>query len=620
MPLTHDITDGNSTGAEGRLPGFRFFLGATLLVAILYWAQAIFMPVALAILLTFLLAPVVGQLQRWGLNRSLSVALVVLVTVLLLGGMIWLATTQIRNLADELPHYRANMRQKIGDLRKLQKSSTLERLNDVLGEVRGELSKDDETGVPKPTAEAGAGGAAGQPFFWESLKQPIASAGLVLLLLIYMLAQREELRNRLIRLSGYGNLTITTHALEEMGQRVSSYLLTQLAINSSFGLLVAVVLALIDLPYAFLWGFLATLLIFVPVIGFWIAAALPTVLSLAVFTSWAWPLFVLGLFLIVKTIINTVLEPLLYGKSAGVLQVPLLILLAFWTWLWGPIGLILATPLTVSLLVFAKHVPELAFLNLLMSDQPAMEPHISLYQRMLALDYDEVAVLWENFLRDRPAEEAYDALLLPALSYAKADRRRGHLSERQEKFIFATAQALTDELRRTDTSQDAHPAPSPRTRIIGCPAEDNTEERALFLLCDLLDPLRFDCEIVANAKLATESIAGFAGPEPVVLVIAVLPPGGIARSRSLCRQLRARFTQLKVFVLSWQYAGDQTQLRQSFLAAGADSVSFSLLEARVLIADIAGEPVGLNKQSNSSKQDVPILNRTNQPIPNNRLL
>ncbi len=142
-------------GAEGRLPGFRFFLGATLLVAILYWAQAIFMPVALAILLTFLLAPVVGQLQRWGLNRSLSVALVVLVTVCLLGGMIWLATTQIRNLADELPHYRANMRQKIGDLRKLQKSSTLERLNDVLGEVRGELSKDDKTGGPKADRRGG---------------------------------------------------------------------------------------------------------------------------------------------------------------------------------------------------------------------------------------------------------------------------------------------------------------------------------------------------------------------------------------------------------------------------------------------------------------------------------
>jgi predicted PurR-regulated permease PerM len=603
MAHTQDIADRNSMGAEGRLPGFRFFLGATLLVAILYWAQAIFIPVALAILLTFLLAPVMGQLQRWGLNRNLSVALVVLVTVLLLGGMIWLAATQIRNLADELPHYRANMRQKIGDLRKLQKSSTLERLNDVLGEVRGELSKDEETGVPKPSADAGASGAAGQPFFWESLKQPIASAGLVLLLLIYMLAQREELRNRLIRLSGYGNLTITTHALEEMGQRVSKYLLTQLAINSSFGVLVAVGLALIDLPYAFLWGFLATLLIFVPVIGFWIAVILPTVLSLAVFTSWAWPLFVLGLFLILKTIINTILEPLLYGKSAGVLQVPLLILLAFWTWLWGPIGLILATPLTVSLLVFAKHVPQLAFLNLLMSDQPAMEPQISLYQRMLALDYDEVAALWENFLRERPAEEAYDALLLPALSYAKADRRRGHLSERQEQFIFATAQALQEELRRTEVSQEANPAPGHRTRIIGCPAEDDAEERALFFLCDLVDPLRFDCEIVTSAKLATETIAGFGGREPVVMVIAVLPPGGIARSRSLCRQLRARFAQLKILVLCWQYAGDQPQVRRSFLAAGADSVSFNLLETRAQITNLVGDPVPLTRESSSVRQD-----------------
>jgi predicted PurR-regulated permease PerM len=456
MALTQDIGDGNSTRADnGKLRSIWFFFGAALFVAILYWAQAILIPVALAILLTFLLAPTVSQLQRWGIHRGLSVSLVVLVTVVLLGGAIWLAATQIRNLAVELPHYRANMRQKISDLRELQKSSALDRLNDMFGEVRGELSKDDQTSVPKPSAEPGPGGTAGQPFSWESLKQPIASAGLVLLLLIYMLAQREELRNRLIRLFGYSNLTITTHALEEMGERVSKYLLTQLAINSSFGMLVAVALALIDLPYAFLWGFLATLLIFVPVIGFWIAAALPTLLSLAVFTNWGWPLFVLGLFLVLKTVINTILEPLLYGKSAGVLQVPLLILLAFWTWLWGPIGLILATPLTVSLLVFAKHVPQLEFLNLLMSDQPAMEPQISFYQRMLALDYDEVSVIWENFLRDEAPEAAYDALLLPALSYAKADRRRGRLSERQEKFIFATAQALQEELTSTGISQKA---------------------------------------------------------------------------------------------------------------------------------------------------------------------
>ena len=266
---------------------------------------------------------------------------VVLLTMLLLGGALWLSVLQLRNLAEELPRYRANIRQKIGDLRNLQKDGTIERFKDVIGEVRGELSKDGNLPQPAPPAATEPGyGVAGQPFFWESLKQPLASAGLVLLLLIYMLAQREELRNRLIRLFGYGNLAITTHALEEMGQRISQYLLTQLAINSSFGVLIAIALAVIELPYAFLWGFLATLLIFVPVIGFWVAAVMPTVLSLAVFTSWVYPLFVIGLFLGLKTIINFILEPMLYGKSAGVLQVPLLILLAFWTWLWGPIGLI----------------------------------------------------------------------------------------------------------------------------------------------------------------------------------------------------------------------------------------------------------------------------------------
>jgi predicted PurR-regulated permease PerM len=601
MPRIENIADRIFMAAEsGRSPGIGGFLGAALLVAILYWAQAVFIPVALSILLTFLLAPVVSRLQRWGINRALSVTFVVLLTVLLLGGTIWFGAMQIRNLADELPHYRANIRAKIGDLRELKKSTSLERFNEMVGEVRGELSSDGEKNPPTPpSAQRSAAGAAGQPFFWESWRQPIASAGLVLLLLTYMLAQREELRNRLIRLSGYGNLTITTHALEEMGERVSKYLLTQLAINSSFGMLVAVALALIDLPYAFLWGFLATLLIFIPVIGFWIAVALPTALSLAVFTSWGWPLFVVGLFLVLKTIINTILEPWLYGKSAGVLQVPLLILLAFWTWLWGPIGLILATPLTVSLLVFAKHVPQLEFLNLLMSDQPAMEAKISFYQRMLARDYDEVSAIWENFLRDQPSEKVYDALLLPALSYAKADRRRGRLSERQEQFIFSTAQALQEELMRTDLGHEAKPVPAQRIRIIGCPAEDDADERALFFLRDLLDPLRFDCQIVANAQLAAETIIRLGAGEPPMLVIAVLPPGGMARSRSLCKLLRGRFAQLKILVLCWQCAGDQAQIQQSFIAAGADWVSFNLLETRGQIGNIAGDAAVLTADAGS---------------------
>jgi AI-2E family transporter len=412
------------------------------------------------------------------------------------------------------------------------------------------------------------------------------------LLLIYMLVQREELRNRLIRLFGYGNLTITTHALEEMGQRISQYLLTQLAINSSFGVLIAGSLAVIELPYAFLWGFLATLLIFVPVIGFWIAATLPTVLSLAVFTSWVYPLFVIGLFVALKTIINMILEPLLYGKSAGVLQVPLLILLAFWTWLWGPVGLILATPLTVSLLVFAKHVPGLEFLNLLMSDQPAMEPRITLYQRMLAQDYDEASAILTDYLNDHPAENAYDELLVPVLSYAKADRRRGQLTVRQEESVFASVQALQEELTlpRCDT-----PTPPQQIRIVGCAAGGETDSRSLSLLFDLLDRQRFACEILSNLVLASEIIARVAERAPAAVVIAVLPPGGLARSRYLCKRLRAAFPQLKIIVLCWHSGVDQRPEIQIFLAAGADAVSVNLLDARAQIGNlavIAAAPIG----------------------------
>jgi predicted PurR-regulated permease PerM len=562
------------------------FVGATLFVAILYWGQAVLIPIALAMLMTFLLAPLVSRLQRWGIKRGVSVSIVVVLTIVLLGGTLLLALIQLRNLAEELPHYRANIRQKIGDLRKFQKDQALEQFKDVIGEVRGELSKDDNSPQPPPSAAAEpAYGVAGQPFFWESLKQPLASAGLVLLLLIYMLAQREELRNRLIGVFGYSNLTITTHALEEIGQRITQYLLTQLAINSSFGVLIAIALAVIDLPYAFLWGFLATLLIFVPVIGFWVAAALPTVLSLAVFTSWVYPLFVLGLFLALKTVINIILEPMLYGKSAGVLQVPLLILLAFWTWLWGPIGLILATPLTVSLLVFAKHVPGLEFLNLLMSDQPAMEPRISFYQRLLAQDYDEALAILLEYLKDHPAENAYDDLLLPALSYTKADRRRGQLTLRQEEFVFASVPALQEELEVD--ARDSPTASEPQIHIVGCAAGGAADSLSLACLFHLVDRQRFHCEILSDAVLASEAITWVAARAPAAVVIAVLPPGSLARSRYLCKRLRAAFAQLKIFVLYWRRPGDQRHEAQSFLAAGADSVSSTVLEARAQIGNLA---------------------------------
>ncbi len=582
---------GSNPAQRGRLPGVSFFAAATLFVAILYWAQAILIPIALATLLTFLLAPMVSRLERWRLNRGLSVTVVVLLTIAMLGGTIWLAGLQVRNLVDELPRYRANIRQKVRDLRNLEKRSALEKFGTMMGQVQNEFSKSGKPGValaPLPSpATAAPVAPSDQPLIPDWIKQPLVMTGLVLLLLIYMLAQREELRNRIVALMGYGNLPITTHALEEMGERVGNYLLTQLAINTSFGLLIAIGLALIELPYAFLWGFLATLLIFVPVVGFWLAAGLPTALSLAVFTGWLWPLAVLGLFVVLKTANNVLLEPLLYGKSAGVLQVPLLILLAFWTWLWGPVGLILATPLTVCLLVFAKHVPQLEFLSLLISDKPAMTSRIELYQRLLALDYDDAAVIVENFLREHPSEEIYDGLLLPALCYVKADRRRGVLSETQERFVFDSLGTLHEEWVSEAAGSGAQSSTAAKILLLGCPADGEADEMALYFLRVLLDVQRFECEIVGPATLAAETAARVGERSPAAVVIAALPPGGLAQTRYLCKRLRRTFPQLKIIVLRWALAEDRQQDRESCLAAGADNVALTMPEARGQIGNLA---------------------------------
>jgi predicted PurR-regulated permease PerM len=569
---------------RGSLPGPWFFAGAALFVAILYWARVILIPIALATLLTFLLAPMVSGLERWRLSRGLSVTVVVLLTFTMLGGMVGLAALQVRNLGDELPQYRANIRQKVGDLRKFQNRSALEKIGTMMGQVQSEFNKNSKPSAPTALAAAPSD----QPLIPDSIKQPLTITGLVFLLLIYMLAQREELRNRIVALMGYGNLPITTHALEEMGERISKYLLTQLAINTSFGLLVAIALALIELPYAFLWGFLAALFIFVPVIGFWLAAGLPTALSLAVFTSWVWPLAVLGLFIVLKTVNNVLLEPWLYGKSAGVLQVPLLILLAFWTWLWGPVGLILATPLTVCLLVFAKHVPQLEFLSLLISDKPVMASRIQLYQRLLALDYDEAAAIVEDYLREHSSEEVYDGLLLPALCYAKTDRRRGLLSERQESFIFDSLRTLHEESIGEPVGGNSQTAArAEKIQLLGCPADGAADELALYFLCVLLGAQRFECEIVGPATLAAETAARVGERSPAVVVIAALPPGGLAQTRYLCKRLRRAFPQLKIIVLRWALAGDRQQDREACLAAGADNVALTIPEARGQIGNLA---------------------------------
>jgi predicted PurR-regulated permease PerM len=562
LPEDRSIATSRISRTVGKVNPFTVAVTVLVIVAF-YWAQAVLIPFALAILLTFLLSPLVTRIQQAGLGRGTSVTIVIALTFAVLAMIGWATVSQVTSLAEELPKYRQNIRQKVRDLRGMGKGGVLEQVQETVDEVKDEIEKGEASRAAnnrRPIIVQAEPAVSWRSLYLGPLIQPIASATLVLGLLIFMLAQREDLRNRLIRLIGYAHLTVTTKALEEAGQRISRYLLMQITINGCFGIIISVALFLIGLPYAFLWGFLSVPLLFIPVIGFWTAAALPTILSMGVFTDWWWPLLVVGLFLVLKTIINMLLEPLLYGRSVGVSPVPLLMMIAFWTWLWGPVGLLLATPLTVCLVVFAKNVPQLEFVEVLLSDEPAMEIQVSFYQRLLAMDQVEAIEILQQYLKKDKPEQVYDELLMPALSYAKEDRRRNNLSDHEELFLFKAMREIIEiagaELQRSTLSKDGSAASSttdalPRIKIIGCPAHGEADEVALLMLRQLLVSKNCSVDILSSAALAAEVIARVREDNPDLLCIAAVGPDGLVQVRYLSKRLRASFPDLRVVIGRW---------------------------------------------------------------------
>jgi predicted PurR-regulated permease PerM len=574
-----------------------------LVIACLYWAKAVLIPVALAVLLTFLLNPVVRILQRRWLPRTPAVLLVVALAFSALGGMSWTVTRQLTALAYELPRYQENLKHKMRDLRELGKGGIIEKLQTTIKEVTGELQK----GTPPPPEIQPIGEPTekltGEPekpvpvvvqapsMFWQlpALLEPVASAGLVIVLVIFMLIQYADLRSRLVRLAGYGHSTIATKALDEAGQRISRYLLMQAIINGSFGLAVGIGISLIGVPYAILWGFLAAVLRFIPYVGPVVSAFFPSALSLAVFPGWVQPIMVISLILVLELASNMIMEPLLYGQSAGVSEVALLVAVAFWTWLWGPVGLFLATPMTVCLGVLGKYIPQMEFMGVLLSDEPAMESSTDYYQRLVAQDQDEAAALAEEYLNTHTLEAVYDDVLIPALNAAKRDRELGTLTEEDVQFIVQATREIAEDLaihhaQPSLSSSTTAEAPirastaSPSAQILGCPAHDEADELALLMLRHLLDPTRYSLQVISAEMLTAEVLTVVEEQQVELICIASLPPGALAPTRYLCKRLRARFPECKIVVGRWGLREDWDKPQALLREAGADEVGMTLHE------------------------------------------
>jgi predicted PurR-regulated permease PerM len=568
------------------------FAGCVLVVAVLYWAQAILVPVSLAVLLTFVLTPPVVWLQR----RIGKVAAVLTITTLVFtffGLAGWAIARQMSSLSTDLPTYRSTIRAKVRDIRGARDSGSLEKFEKAVKDLQGDMGGDTTppTGtITKPIVVTSDQAPGYSAIGWLGpLVEPLSTAGFVIVLVLFMLLEREELRDRLLGLVGHGHLAVTTKALDEAGSRVSRQLLLQTLVNMIYGAIAAVGLWLFGVPYPFFWGAIGAALRFVPYLGPITAAGAPVLIAFAALPGWKRPLEVAGFYTALELFTNFVLETALYAGAAGVSQVALLISVAFWTWLWGPLGLLMGTPLTVCLVVMGKHVTGLDFLATLLSDAPALTPENSYYQRLLARDQAEAADIVERFVKTQPPETIYDAMLIPALNYAERDRLEARLSPEEETAVVDTTRELLDLL--ADSPQalpDAVLSVAQPVRALGYAANGAGDELALRMLGQVLVGMPISFEVASNRVLAAELVEHVRENNYTVVVIADLPPSTTSRTRYLVKKLKAALPDVRILVARWAHPTMADDTLQPLTDAGASHVASTLLDTRKHLAEMAG--------------------------------
>jgi predicted PurR-regulated permease PerM len=574
----------------------------------LYFARVVFIPFALAVLLSFLLAPLVLRLRRWRIGRVPSVLLVVSLALAVVAVVSGLMAIQFADLARRMPEYQETIRAKLHSVRE-SSSGTINRLTRAVHEFSEELT-------PKVPAKQTPGEVQPVPVEirrnafspLEAVRGILGSVisigltgGIVVVFVIFMLFQREDLRDRLIRLIGAGQIHLTTKALDDAAHRLSRYLIAQLALNVLFGVVAAVGLLLMGVPNPILWGALAVLLRYVPYLGIWVAALMPAAVSLATSPSWLEPIGIFVLYFGIDLLVINFLEPLVYGGSTGISPMAILVAAIFWTWLWGPIGLLLSTPLTVCVVVIGHYVPSLEFLSILLSDQPVLTPEKRFYQRLLAMDIEEATDIAQEFLCEKKTlEKLYDEVIIPAFVLAEEDRHRGRMDDEHQQYITENARLVVEDIaERADeilaggnVARTAVPAQSERMDegetepcVLAIPARDDIDEISALMLAHLLNRKGIVTRTVAAGLLSERLEVVTQARVPIVCVMAV-PPLGYLHARYVARRLRQQLPEAKVIVAVLNQ-GDPNLMRQRQPTIPADEIVTSLQQAMAAVTALA---------------------------------
>ena len=625
--------------APAETPGLRGLttLAVSVVVVVgLYLGRDVLIPISLAILLSFVLAPLVELLRRIHLGRVPSVVLAVFIAVgviVAIGGVIGI---QIAGLADGVPKYETAIREKI----EAAKRFTIEPLSRLIGNVGREVDRARQNEQPAPATMSGQEStplpvevrqpapsplAVAERIITPTLS-PLATAAIILIVAIFVLLQQEDLRDRLIRLFGSRDLHRTTIAMDDAARRLSRYFLTQLAINAAFGIVIGIGLFFIGIPSPVLWGILAALLRFVPYVGAPLAGILPVALGAGVDSGWFMAVAAAALFLVAEPIMGQIVEPMLYGHSTGLSPVSVVVSTIFWAWLWGPIGLILATPLTLCLVVLGRHIERLEFLDVILGDRPALTPIENFYQRILSGDPVEALEQAELLLKERSLSSYYDEIALKGLQLASADVLRGVITEAQMERMQDAIYELIEGLEghpdadpdSAETENDVVMASGAEQRLPRQPAPDvpllpeearppawrsptsvmcvggrrALDEGVAAMLAQLLHKHGLGAHAVAREELSRTRIASFDGRGALIVCISYLDIEGIPfQLRYMVRRIRSRLPDALIVAGYWGTDDLGISNEQQRKSGGADHYVRSLREAVITCLEVAQRAV-----------------------------
>ncbi|MGY4629090.1 putative PurR-regulated permease PerM/GAF domain-containing protein [Bradyrhizobium sp. USDA 4486] len=571
--------------------------GIVLAIGALYLGREIFVPFALAILLSFVLTPLVNWLRRWKVPRIAAVLIAVFVAFIVVAGIALVVGRQLVQLATNLPNYQTTITEKIHSLQSSAPGGGIvDAVTTTMQDLGREISGDQKKSGAAPS-RLGAGTESQEPVTVRMeppqprplelirsvigpLLAPLATSGLVVIFVIFVLLEREDLRDRFIKLAGAGDLQKSTQAINDAAGRVSRYLLMQLVVNLTYGVPIGVALYFVGVPNAILWGLLAAVLRFIPYLGPFLAAIFPVALAIAVDPGWTMLFWVVGLFLTAELISNNVIEPWLYGSSTGLSSLAIIIAAIFWTMLWGPVGLFLATPLTVCLVVIGRYVPQLEFLGVLLGSDPVLAPEEQLYQRLLAGNLEEAVEFAENYVDECSSRELYDNVGIPALRLAENDRQRSSIDTNYRRLVADTAisvvREVDDHVREKAASVEEGSHPTKQSCVLCLAGRTELDHAASEMLAQVLQERNIGAKVLPPIVVSRGALEQLDLQGVDVVCLSYFHPQPQVYARYVFRRLRRRAPQVKFVVCCWNLMAGMEQAEELKRQMAADAAFASL--------------------------------------------